>query len=318
MATGEMHRAVLKRKLTNPQVGRAPLPKIDEVAQGFCAQLEKSGRAFFRCDVGAMLTRCVVQKLDATLETIHLPAMLGLAHLEGIQDQALVNLTSDLVYHIVDLRLGGDPNASPAIIARSFTPIDAALATGFVEIVVQEFAISVERVLGLALSERMSFDRMEDNVTQLNLANRAADVLVIEVNLDIGEAARNADVQVVIPLSMLDGIKAASPREVAETDKSRDLWNDQLQRAAQRMQVDLDTVIARKQLALGDLADLEVGTIIDLPRASIDTVELVIGNGASGTFAALGTLGQRAGQKVLRLNEDLTPELKAHLMALRD
>ncbi|MEL6678891.1 MAG: hypothetical protein AAFQ51_09305, partial [Pseudomonadota bacterium] len=203
-----MTESVLTKKLSARRVGRSPIPQLPEIAADFAGKVEELLRKFLKTTTGAMVLGSEVRKLSRVMEDIPVPAMLGVIDVEGVEHQALLNINSDLVYHIVDLRMGGDPANAPAPTARSFTAIDCALCEGFVEQVMRAFTVAMENALGAPVAHSLRLSHIEQNVTQVRLASSNADVLVITLNLDIGEAARMGDCELVIPLSVLDTFRA--------------------------------------------------------------------------------------------------------------
>ena len=54
-------------------------------------------------------------------------SLLGVIETDATDRLALINLNSDLVFHVVDMRMGGDAGTSPTVTTRSFSAIDAQL-----------------------------------------------------------------------------------------------------------------------------------------------------------------------------------------------
>ncbi|MEO1421717.1 MAG: hypothetical protein AAFU59_01460 [Pseudomonadota bacterium] len=311
-----MTETVLAKKLSNRRVGRSPIPQLPEIAADFAGKVEECLRKFLKTTTGAMVMSSEVRKLARVLEDIPVPAMLGVIEVDGVDNFALLNINSDLVYHIVDLRMGGDPANAPPPTARSFTSIDCSLCEGFVEKVLGSFTDAVEVALGAPVRHGLRLSHIEQNVTQVRLAPSNADVLVITLNLDIGEAARMGDCELVIPLSVLDTFRAEAASAPTPTDaqSSQDFWRQHMTEAASNAQAPVTAVVHTAHLTLEDLDALEPDAIIPIPENAIRSIRLMIGEGHRRSQFAVAKLGAFEGRKVVKLNGDMSGEVREHLV----
>ncbi len=305
---------VLAQKLSTRPPRRTPLPQLDDIAANFAAAMERSARTLFRSTVGAIITRTDIRPLTRVAEDVPIPAMLGIAPMPGMQSAAMVNVSSDLVYHIVDLRMGGDPQQAPVPTARTFTAIDMALSEAFVAAAIECFLSAIETALGAPLERRMALSHLEQNITQVRLAANNADVLVIAMNLDIGEAARNADFELVIPLAVLDALQASRGDDSAQQrDQHADLWRSHMRRVARETEVDVSAVLHRMNVPVRELEGWEPGTLLEFPRSTLEELELTIGEPSSSIALGTARLGASGGRKMVKLTTDMLPEMQTYL-----
>lgn len=312
-----MTKTTLSKMTSKRRVGRSPLSGLDDITAHMGAKLEEHLRRFLKTMTGAMLMECEVKKLSRVLEDIPVPAMLGIIRVEALETFGLVNISSDLVYHVVDLRMGGDAAEAPPPTARSFTAIDSALCEGLVQVVIECLAISLDYGLGVPLPQMMSISHIEQNITQVRLAPDNADVLVISFALDIGEAARQGGFDLVLPLSVLDAFRAAARRVVpADTDaESKSFWRSHMMQSANYAQIDAMGVMHRMKLSLEELNALKVGTILHIPASTLQSTELRLG--AEEDKLSLGSceIGHYSGHTMLRLAETPDPRIVSSLLA---
>lgn len=310
--------SILVKKMSGQRVGRSPIPEIEEIAENFARLLDDRLRPLLRTITGAMVLDCEVKKLSRVLEDIPVPAMIGVIKVAGSQNSTLVNVGTDLIYHIVDLRMGGDPASMATPTARSITEIDSALCADAMSAIVTSFEAAVRMNLGPGASARMSFDRFEQHVTMVRIAPEHADVLVVTVSLDIGEAARSGEFDFVIPLSVLDQYKAAAAHApvVAPTTNEADLWTDRMMRAATESQVKLVSIIHRAEISVDELQSLSVGDIIEMPADRRDAVGIAIESEGAGPVIAEGRLGVFEGRRAVKLTRPPARTLQDHIRAL--
>jgi flagellar motor switch protein FliM len=302
---------VLARKISGARVGRAPIPHIEEIGEHFAMILDEKVRPMLRTIVGAIVIDCEVRKLSRVLEDIAVPAMIAVLDVKGSKNQALINVSTDLIFHIVDLRMGGDPAQAPMPTMRSITPIDCALCSDFINAVMAAFEASMRLNLGAGLNTAMQIDHFEQHVTMVRIAPEHSDVLVLRLSLDVGEAARSGDFDLVLPLSVLDAYQARIDPNSVNPDKEEqnDIWTARMSQAARQAPAHLRAVMHRAEMSVGDLAALQPGAVIPLPAGSRDRIELSFEGVDSDRPLAIGRLGAFEGRKAVKLIEPPDPAL---------
>lgn len=308
---------VLARKLGGGGAGRSPIAEIDAIGDAFSRLLEDRLRGALRTIVGAMILDCGVRRLSRVLEEVPVPAMIGVVDAEGAEDRALAVLSNDLVFHVVDLLLGGDAEEAPTPTARAITAIDEALAGDVAHTILACFTDAVRTTLD-APAPALSLSRFEQQVTTLRIAPDGADVLLVRVGLDIGEAARTGNFDLVIPLAVLDVIKNAAtgaPRARAAA-RSRDLWAAHMSRVAAAAPVRMRAVLHRAPMQMAELRGLRAGQVLTIPASRRGEVELTIDGPGQGGVIAKGRLGALEGAKAIKIAEPPDPALAESLRRL--
>lgn len=312
--------SALRRKVAGNRVGRAPIPGIEEIGENFAKLLDERLRHLIRTISSAIVLDCEVRKLSTVLEDIPVPAMLGVIEVRDTPYRALVNIGMDLLFHVVDLRMGGDPAAAPTAIARSITAIDQGLCEDFVAAAIEAFEGSLRLNLSPGLASAMRLDHFEQHVTMVRIAPEHSDVLVVRLSLDMGEAARSGDFELVLPLAVLDSYRAAAPSFAADGARRRDFWARHMSRAAREAPARLTAVLHRERRSLADLRGLAPGDLLPLPVTAREQVELRLdGRGGPGGTLAVGRLGAVDGAKAVKLTTEpdtaATEALRATLAA---
>lgn len=310
--------AVLPRKLSSRRVGRSPLPDLELIGENFGRILEDSLRPILKTTIGALILDCEITKLADVLERIPVPSMLGVVETDSTDRMALINIGSDLVFHIVDMRMGGDATVAPPVTTRSFTSIDAQLCMDVFDSVLRSFSKAVEESLGVPLDADFRVAGHKQDINTVRIAPKSADVMLISASLDIGEAARSGDFDLIMPLSILDVLRAALMQtSVTDHVAPNDLWLLQMRKCAAEAEVPLHGILHRMTLPLASIEELEVGQVLRLPRSALTQVNLVQ---AMGTMheapLAVGRLGSFEGEKVLKLSESPSPAMQNDLIRL--
>jgi flagellar motor switch protein FliM len=307
---------LLTRKLRHGGVARSPLADTELLGESFARGVEDRMRVIVKTLIGTVVGGARVSKLADATAQITGPSMLGLVDVEDADTPGLLALESDLVYHLIDLTLGGDPAASPEPEPRTFTAIDMALCRLHLDAILAAFAQAIGANLGRPLTKGLGVRDVRQNLSQLRLAPDYIDVLVFGMELTLGEAGRRGRFMLVLPLSALDVIRASiqARNEQAQRDRPNDLWKTLMRRAAASAPVPVDAVLHRQTLSLAALQELQVGQVIEIPRQAVEEVELAIPQpGGRTAVLATGRLGAYQDNKVLKLQTPPDARVVAHI-----
>lgn len=318
MASG----GVLARKLKQQGIAPSPLPDSEFVGQAFGRQVEKALRPLVKAPVSAVVLEGRTVKVSEALVNVPVPAMLCLVAMEGTKSQGLLMLDGDLAYHMVDLMLGGDAASAPPPIARTFTAIDMALCELCQTAVLGAIGEALAASFGRPIDAPFQIAGQMQDISQVRFAAPNMDVLVYNVALDIGPAARSGILNLMLPLGMLDVICASMQvrADDAGIEETADLWRVNMRRAATHAPVVLDAVLHTQRMSVDAALALRVGDVIELPAGAVAEVRLLIDQrGGRRAQLAAGKLGAYRGAKVVKLDVAVDPRVGEHVRrALRN
>ena len=295
----------LHRKLARGGVARSPLPDTVFLGQSFAHNIERGLRPLIKTTVSAMVLEGQVVKMGKAIEGISVPAMLGLFEIENSKTQGLLALDTELVFHLIDLTLGGDAAAAPPAITRTFTEIDMALSRMHQDALLAAFAGALTASFGRPMRRSIGIASQRQDITQVRVAPENVDVLVYNVALDIGPAARSGGLLIVLPLAMLDVIVADMKERGAEVHEpeAQDLWKTHMRQAAAASPVAVAAVLHRQRMPVSAVQAMRPGDLLQLPAGAIDDVRLLITQpGGKHAEIASGRLGAYQGSKVVKLD----------------
>lgn len=307
---------VLAKKLGTASVSRSPIADVERLGDQFVRKIEGALRPILNCTISGMVLDTEVTKLSSVAEGIPVPALLGVLNFPGAANAALINMSADLVYHIIDLRLGADSGVCPIPTTRSFTGIDYRLCTSALKGIGESFEGAVEIVADGPLMDRFTLSDIKQNITSVTIAPDNADVLVISASLDIGTAARGGDFDFIVPLSVLDVVRSAvDVSKVADTIAANDIWRNRMRRAAEEAQIPLTAVLHRDAFPAQFIDGLEVGQMIPIDAKATDNVKLVMNAGSrQETVFAETRLGAFEGKKVVKLKDEPNRSFVSYLL----
>lgn len=307
---------LLRRKLKHGGVARAPLPDVDFIGETFARQVEEGLRPLIKASISAMVLECKIVKLSDETQNMPVPTALGLFEVDEAKTQGLLNIDTDLAYHLIDLMVGGDPSVSSMPITRSFTKIDFALLRLAFDALLVAFTGSLASCFGRRLTKRVEIVAQRQDITQIRFATNSVDALVYNLTLDMGEAARSGNLQLLLPLAALDLIRATMETKVAAAteDRPEDLWRIHMRRVASTAPVRVTAVLYRQKLTIAALQGLKPGDVVEIPVDATDRIQLMIAQpGGKSAQLASGRLGVYQGSKVVKLESAIDPRASARL-----
>ena len=296
--------SALARKVSTVSVSRSPIPDIEFLGNRFVRGLEESIRPEVKASIAGMILEAEVTKLSTVTEGIAVPAMLGVLELPGAGNQVLVNVSADLAYHVIDLMMGGDAGSCPQPTTRSFTAIDCSLCESVLLAAAASFTEAIETSLDGPLDVGFKLADIKQNVTDVNIAPQNADILYINASLDIGDAARGGDVDILVPLSVLDLLCASVKTDSDDLVSVNDVWKKRMRRAVEEAEIPLTAVLHREGMTPSFLRELEVGMVLPVPAAAPSELKLLMDAGTKKEqLVGTAQLGAFDGKKVVKLNE---------------
>ncbi|MEO1001107.1 MAG: flagellar motor switch protein FliM [Pseudomonadota bacterium] len=306
---------VIALKISNARVGRAPVPRVEQIGEDLGKMLDDRLRRVFKTMVSSLVLQVEVRKLSHVLETVPVPAMLGIVRAANEPSAALVHISNELLFHLVDLRLGGDPQATPVPAARTITAIDCELCRDVIDVAMQALTAAVNLNMGTEAEHRLELDRFEQHAPMARIAPEHSDVLSLQIALNIGEATRAGDMEIVVPLALLDGFRAGAPKKTVERPVDHvDLWASRMSRAALGAPLPLRTVLHRMEVDIAALRDWRPGDILPIPGRSREDVGLELADRPDAPIA-VGRLGALEGRKAIKLSDPPDADLLAQIRA---
>ncbi len=281
--------------------------------------IEKEARLYLGTVVEAMILEVETKVFSDVIDAISMPAMIGMIEIDGVERAALIDLDLDLVYHVVDLRLGGLPSEHPEFTARRPTPIDNEICTALVDIALEGLTIGLAEAFGADDAIEMRCTGFEHLPMQANIVTESADVLCVQVSLDIGEAARSGNFTLVLPFSSLDRVKAVLQRNSnVSTASATDAWAQHMLDVVLDTEIELTPVLHATTLSVGQLAQLEVGQTLRLDAEAHHHISLQLPTNAEPVEIATARLGALKDSKALKLISEPNPSFLAPMRAVAE
>jgi flagellar motor switch protein FliM len=302
--------AILRRKIEQSRVSVSSYPKLNVLAAAHSRETAASIRSLFNTMADVKTEASAIIRCGRYLRGLPTPSVLGVLDVDGVPSSAAFHIEAELVSHIIDLSLGGDPAIDSAYVDRTPTLIDLAMCRRFTNAVLNAFGRAVATVCRGKSIGVMRCARFETTPQLATIAPERSEVLILNQRVEIGESTRNGFFELVLPLSVVDPIKADLMQHFGSPSTlNADLWEAHLRRSLMSADVPVDAVIDSQRVPLSTLSAMRPGDILPLGRNAIDEIELVLGVAGGRRRLANGRLGVKGALKAVKLLEDPDPEL---------
>jgi flagellar motor switch protein FliM len=308
------HTSILARKINRAPSALAPLASVGQLGREFAARLESRLRPALNTRVTASIAQAGVTRLDQVTGSLQSRSLLGLVNVRGAELPALIAAHPDLVSHLVEISLGGDPDDAAEPLQRVPTAVDAVLCRAHLDAILDALAAALAASLDISAGAMFHITGQRQNISQLPLPYGSTDVLVLEASLNIGPGGRSGAFQIALPLEAIAALKRQVPREGDQPD---DPWKTMMRKAVAGAPVHLNAVLHRQKLSLAELRDLQAGHVLEIPVQVPENVELTLAQpDGRGFVVAPARLGAFEGAKVLKLTTLPARKLTEHIERL--
>jgi flagellar motor switch protein FliM len=306
--------AILRRKIEQSRVSVSSYPKLNVLAVAHARETAAAIRALFNTTADVKTEASAVMRCGRYLRGLPSPSVLGVLDVDGVQSAAAFHIDAELVSHVIDLSLGGDPAIDSAYVDRVPTQIDLAMCRRFADAVLGAFERAVATVCGGRSIGAMRCARFETTPPLAAIAPDRSEVLILNQRVEIGESTRNGFFELVLPLSVVDPIKSYLMHHLGSPSTlNADLWETHLRGSLMSAELPVDAVIDSQRVPLATLSALKPGDVLPLGRNAVDEIEIVIGAAGGRRRFASGRLGVKGTMKAVKLLEDPEPALLRQL-----
>jgi flagellar motor switch protein FliM len=279
------------------------LPMLEVVFDRLVRVLSTTLRNFTGENVEVSLDNITSLRFGDYLNSIPLPAMLGVFKAEEWDNFGLLTVDSSLIYSIVDVLLGGRRGTAPIRIeGRPYTTIERSLVERMVHVILNDLSAAFDPLSPVTFR----FDRLETNPRFATIARPANAVILARLRVDMED--RGGKLELCLPYATLEPVRELLLQMFLGEKFGRDsIWETHL--ANQLWQTHVEAVLGEIKLPLDDVLKLRVGSRIMLNETPRTSVTLRCGD--SSLF--VGTMGRKDGNIAIRVDDKAPRLMKAKI-----
>ena len=296
---GDTAKSGIRAIINSALVSYERLPMLEIVYDRLVRMLSTSLRNFTSDNVEVSLDNITSLRFGDYLNSIPLPAMLGVFKAEEWDNFGLLTIDSALIYSIVDVLLGGRRGTtSMRIEGRPYTTIERTLVERMLYVVLNDLSAAFDPLSPVTFR----FDRLETNPRFASIARSANAVILAKLRVDMED--RGGKIELCLPYATLEPVRELLLQMFMGEKFGRDaIWEGHLANELWQTNIEISAVLGEIDIPLEQPLDLKVGSRILLNTHVDSNVELRCGQ----VPLFVGKMGRKEGNIAIRV-EDKAPK----------
>ena len=271
------------------------LPMLEIVFDRLVRLMTTSLRNFTSDNVEVSLDRITSVRFGDYLNSIPLPAILGVFKAEEWDNYGLLTVNSNLIYSIIDVLLGGRRGQTAIRIeGRPYTTIETNLVQRMIEVVLADAELAFEPLSPV----KFNIDRLETNPRFAAISRPANAAILVRLRIDMED--RGGTIELLLPYATIEPIRDVLLQMFMGEKFGRDsIWEGHLATEIGQAQIAVDAVLYEAQLPLKQIMKLDVGDTLMLEMKS-DAMVIVRCGDVTLTEGRMGRVGDRVAVRVAK------------------
>ena len=276
------------------------LPMLEVVFDRLVRLMTTSLRNFTSDNVEVSLDGVSSIRFGDYLNSVPLPAVLGLFKAEEWDNYGMITVDSALIYSIVDVLLGGRrATAAMRIEGRPYTTIERSLVERMIRIVLVDLCAAFEPLSPV----QFNFDRVETNPRFAAIARSSNAAILARLRIDMED--RGGRMDLLFPYATLEPVRELLLQMFMGEKFGRDsIWENHLASELWNTDVVIEGLLDEQMMSLYDVLDWRVGTRIPLSVGPGSDIELRCG----GVPMFVGRMGRRGEHIAVRIDRPARKE----------
>src|ERR1700741_2447313 len=246
--------------LNSALVSYERLPMLEGVFERLQRTMSTSLRNFPSDNVEVSLDNITAIRFGDYLNSIPLPAMLGVFKAEEWDNFGLLMVDSSLTYSIVDVLLGGRRGtAAMRIEGRPYTTIERNLVERLIGVVLNDLTSTFDPLSPVTFR----FERLETNPRFAAIARPANAAVLARLRVDMED--RGGRLELLLPYATLEPVRELL-LQMFRCEKSgrASIWETHLSGELWQTEVPIDAVLDEFSMSLGDVLSWVPGSRLEL------------------------------------------------------
>lgn len=297
---------------TEDRIVRGRMPTLEMINERFARYTRISMFNFLRRSADVATGGIQILKFGEYVHTLYVPTSLNLVKVRPLRGTALFILDAKLVFKLVDNFFGGDGRHAK-IEGREFTPTEIRV----VQMVLSQVFEDMKEAWGAVLDIDFEYVSSEVNPAMANIVSPSEVVVVSTFHIELDGGG--GDLHMTLPYSMIEPVREVLDAGVqSDVDEIDERWVESLRTDILDARVPTNAVVAKRQIKLRELVNLQAGDIIpiDLPENITLTA-----NSIPIFDTKLGQCGEnlalRVEQPVAKPKHE-TGDMKSRILGLRE
>src|SRR5246127_1054770 len=269
------------------------LPMLEIIFDRLVRLMTTSLRNFTSDNVEVSLDRITSVRFGDYLNSIPLPAILGVFKAEEWENFGLITINSSLIYSMIDVLLGGRRGQTAIRIeGRPYTTIETNLVKRMIEVVLADAELAFKPLSPV----KFNIDRLETNPRFAAISRPANAAILVRLRIDMED--RGGAVELLLPYATIEPIRDVLLQMFMGEKFGRDpIWEGHLATEIGQAEIAVDAVLYEAKLPLRQMMRLEVGDTLPLEMRPDALVTVRCGD-VTLSEGRMGRVGDRVAVRV--------------------
>ncbi|GAB4392633.1 MAG: flagellar motor switch protein FliM [Gammaproteobacteria bacterium] len=234
----------------------AAFPALWSLYERFAKKLDNSMYNMTSCEVDVKMKEIIPQKFSDYVSSLHMPISLNVIKVSPLPGSGLIVLDPEFVFILVENYFGGDGRFNTIIETKEFTMTELRVVNILLSAIFQDLKTAWAPI------KAVEFDLIKNEINPqlVNITSPNEIVFIAPFSVKFGGGA--GELQIVLPYPMLNLAKeelGSRAQHSGEVDKR---WVKSLEEQIEYAEVELSSVLVKKNMTLRHIIDLAVGDII--------------------------------------------------------
>ena len=239
------------------------------------------------------------ERIGDALEQYEDQAVVAVLHAQEWDARILLGFDKAFIFSMVEVLLGGDGEEEPFVENRNLTNMEQRLAYRMFE----QAAAALETAFEAIADTSLKIERLENRMEFAQTGRKSNPCVLARMTAEI--IGQEGEIFIIIPQSVLNPLRENLTQVLSGEVAGRDTrWTKQFQQEIQRTEVKLTAVLEEQRLTLDEIAQFEVGLVLELNATPKTAVQLECND--QPLFKC--RLGQVAGAYTVRVEELIEQE----------
>lgn len=276
-------------------LSRNQLPMLETIHQRFVRHFGISLYRMLKHSASMVLGEVKLVKYAEYMDSLETPSSINFIRISPLAGKALIVMDASLVFIAVDNYFGGDGRFQSTRTGTDFTPTERRVVQLMLRLALEDLCKSWESVATLDFE----YEKSETNPRFVNIATPSE--LVAVTNIEIALDGGGGVFQLVIPLNMLEPLRAQMEPGMPKVEDEKDShWLQALRADLLKVPVELDSTLVELPKTLGEILRLQPGDVIPVDLADHVTLQ------AAGVPVVQGCFGVARGKNAIKIIEPLS------------
>jgi len=238
------------------RIVRGRMPTLEMINERFARHTRISLFNLLRRTADVTVGGIQVMKYGDYIHTLYVPTSMNLVKISPLRGTGLFIMDAKLVFKLVDQFFGGDGRHAK-IEGREFTPTE----TRLVNKTLQQLFVDLQEAWRPVMEIKFDHVGSEVNPAMANVVNPTEVVVVSTFQVDL--EGGTGELHITLPYAMLEPIRELLVSGYQNTEERQDeRWRTALNRDVLLAPLDINLIVAEREMTLRDVMQLEAGDII--------------------------------------------------------